>query len=73
MNAIEAKLRQAEEQLAFWRQKAEEAQRQALEWLIHWRWQMKKVATACLTAVPGLPRRQISRIWILYVKAARNF
>ena len=47
--------------------------RQALEWLIHWRWQMKKVATACLTAVPGLPRRQISRIWILYVKAARNF
>ena len=41
--------------------------------LIHWRWQMKKAATACLTAVPGLPRRQISRIWILYVKAARNF
>ena len=34
---------------------------------------MKKVAIACLTAVPGLPRRQISRIWILYVKAARNF
>ena len=33
----------------------------------------EKVATACLTAVPGLPRRQISRIWILYVKAARNF
>ena len=32
MNAIEAKLRQAEEQLAFWRQKAEEAQRQALLW-----------------------------------------
>ena len=47
--------------------------RQALEWLIHWRWQMKKAATACLTAVPGLLRRQISRIWILYVKAARNF
>ena len=21
--------------------------RQALEWLIHWRWQMKKAATAC--------------------------
>ena len=29
--------------------------------------------TACLTVVPGLPRRQISRIWILSVKAARNF
>lgn len=33
----------------------------------------EKAATACLTVVPGLPRRQISRIWILYVKAARNF
>ena len=33
----------------------------------------EKAATACLTVVPGLPRRQISRIWILYVKVARNF
>ena len=48
--------------------------RQALEWLIHWRWQMKK-GGYCLSDRSTWLRQeeQISRIWILCVKAARNF